>query len=257
MAVIAVGRSSLLQYCDIHSHGAWEIILNQSGSGTMIVGDQEIPFVPGTIVCIPPELPHNKTSPGMFQDIYIRITGFDLQTQAAGTGALWFRDDEDGSLDKLMMMAHHIFHKQEPNSRSIVEALVEVINQLLIGWWDRPPVQENPQVEQLKNRLIDSFTDPEFSVSQLLAQSAYCPDHLRRLFKKSTGMTPGAYLTDLRIRYAQKLMQENAHLHNTIGEISVLAGFYDRLYFSQVFKKKTGLTPSAYLASCHPDTSDL
>ena len=62
-------------------------------------------------------------------------------------------------------------------------------------------------------------------------------------FKEETGMTPIEYITDLRIKNAKNLI-ENTSLK--ICEVASVVGYENPLYFSRVFKKITGISPSKY-----------
>lgn len=70
--------------------------------------------------------------------------------------------------------------------------------------------------------------------------------HLRYLFKKSKGISPKAYLTQLRMNRAAKLLEETDY---TIGEISKSVGYDDALHFSKAFKKVKKLSPYNYRVS--------
>ncbi|HML47645.1 MAG TPA: helix-turn-helix transcriptional regulator, partial [Clostridia bacterium] len=96
---------------------------------------------------------------------------------------------------------------------------------------------------------IESFTDPEFLLANLFEHSPYNVDHLRRRFEQATGQTPQDYLTGLRIEHAKKLMRENHLLHYSIAEIGALSGYLDNHYFSRVFKKRTGVSPTEYASA--------
>ena len=67
-----------------------------------------------------------------------------------------------------------------------------------------------------------------------------------RCFKDFTGTSPQAYLTDIRLEKAKDLLS-NAPFQ--IGEIAELVGYSDPLYFSRIFKKKTGCSPKEYKKS--------
>lgn len=62
-------------------------------------------------------------------------------------------------------------------------------------------------------------------------------------FKESTGLTPIEYITKIRIDEAIYLLS-NSVLN--ISEIAAIVGYDDPLYFSRVFRKKTGLSPSLF-----------
>ena len=70
--------------------------------------------------------------------------------------------------------------------------------------------------------------------------------HLYRVFIKHLGLSPNDYLTQYRINRACSLLR-NSDL--TISNIANSVGYDDPLYFSRVFKKVKGVSPSMYLQS--------
>ena len=63
------------------------------------------------------------------------------------------------------------------------------------------------------------------------------------LFKACVGVSPYAYYMRLRIFNARSLLEDT---DLKIKEIAERCGYRDALYFTQVFKKEIGVTPSAY-----------
>ena len=64
-----------------------------------------------------------------------------------------------------------------------------------------------------------------------------------RNFKQYTGSTPMQYILSIRIYNAESLLKSN--LYN-INEIARIVGYDNPLYFSRIFKKTKGLSPSEY-----------
>lgn len=64
-----------------------------------------------------------------------------------------------------------------------------------------------------------------------------------RSFRTLTGVTPLQYLLSIRIENARALLE---HTQYNITEIATLVGFDDPLYFSHMFKKRIGISPSKY-----------
>ncbi|MBH5320095.1 AraC family transcriptional regulator [Paenibacillus sp. GSMTC-2017] len=75
-----------------------------------------------------------------------------------------------------------------------------------------------------------------------LTPSSYC-----RSFKKSKGMSPMDYLSDIRINQAKLLLSEGIPSKH----VAVSLGYASEYYFSRLFKQKTGLPPTLYLKREH------
>ena len=69
------------------------------------------------------------------------------------------------------------------------------------------------------------------------------PYYFSKVFKDETGETFVEYLTKLRIVYAKKLLREK---EKSIKQICLESGYSDPNYFSRIFKKSVGVTPSEF-----------
>lgn len=72
--------------------------------------------------------------------------------------------------------------------------------------------------------------------------------YLCRVFKSEVGISITSYLNNLRIRKAATLIKEQAL---SLKEISAMVGIDDQLYFSRLFKKCMGISPSEYGKKFH------
>lgn len=87
------------------------------------------------------------------------------------------------------------------------------------------------------------FTDPDLSVESLANLAGVSNVYFRRIFCKFYGKTPLKYINEMRINYACELLKSRLY---TISETSERSGFFDNKYFSTVFKKIMGISPSTY-----------
>lgn len=97
-------------------------------------------------------------------------------------------------------------------------------------------------IEQALQYIHDNYAS-DLSVAQL---AEICHLERRRfthLFEQYTGMNPSTYITEYRITRAKALLRA---FKNPISEIAEYVGYADSFYFSRVFKKITGLSPSQY-----------
>ena len=77
-------------------------------------------------------------------------------------------------------------------------------------------------------------------------------DYLNRLFKKQLDVTIFTYLNRVRVNKAKELLLEG---HRKAYEIAGEVGYCDEFYFSKMFKKEVGVSPSAWLKAS-PATAD-
>lgn len=70
--------------------------------------------------------------------------------------------------------------------------------------------------------------------------------HLSRCFTQKTGVSPGKYITRVKIAYAKLLLQDEDASITYAAEAS---GFANANYFAKVFRRETGMSPSEYLES--------
>lgn len=68
------------------------------------------------------------------------------------------------------------------------------------------------------------------------------PHHALRVFRKTLGITPHAFLTDVRVRAAARLLREGTKP----GDAATACGFCDQSHLTRAFKARTGVTPGAF-----------
>ena len=69
------------------------------------------------------------------------------------------------------------------------------------------------------------------------------PYYFSKLFKQETGGNFIEYLTEVRLRNARELLKDSGL---SIKEICAESGYSDPNYFSRIFKKYEGVTPSEF-----------
>ncbi|MCL6597198.1 MAG: response regulator [Alicyclobacillus macrosporangiidus] len=101
-------------------------------------------------------------------------------------------------------------------------------------------------VERVVAYVQKHLADPCINLTHLARHQFFVsPDYLGRLFRERTGLRFSDFLTMTRIQRAQDLWRGDPDL--TVAEVAERVGFADHTqYFSQVFKKYTGDTPSGF-----------
>jgi len=102
--------------------------------------------------------------------------------------------------------------------------------------------QDNNDAARIKQYLEQHVLD-NVSLEELSGVFYKSKAQIIRHFKKAYGITPYAYLLDLKLRYAKKLL---VHTNLQIKEIGERLNFADEHYFSNCFRKAENISPSRY-----------
>ncbi|MCR4825264.1 MAG: helix-turn-helix domain-containing protein [Bacteroidales bacterium] len=95
-------------------------------------------------------------------------------------------------------------------------------------------------IERCRSYMLEHI-EQHISLDDLCRFTGFSPARCNAVFKQHTGMTPVAYLQELRIQTAMQLF-ENTDLH--VNQVCQKVGIEDPYYFSRLFRKHTGLSPS-------------
>lgn len=101
--------------------------------------------------------------------------------------------------------------------------------------------QEDSAIEKVKNYLHAHFQH-DVTLEELAKVAGLNRAYLIRSFKKTVGLPPHAYQTQLRLSEAKKQLARNI----PIAQVALNTGFADQSHFSRVFKQTYGITPGVY-----------
>ncbi len=104
------------------------------------------------------------------------------------------------------------------------------------------PKRKVQAVEEMKKAILASYRET-ISIQHLALQIGKSPNYAITLFKEAVGQTPLEYQHRLRMTTAMELLKST---ELTITEIAAYLGYYDSSYFYKMFRKATGMSPSAY-----------
>ena len=141
------------------------------------------------------------------------------------------------------------FHADELNVR--VKKLLEQRSLLQKKWASEGESGDNADVPQASRKFVNDFTDAvnkclisgELDHNLIAAALCVTRTQLNRKIKAITGLTTTEYISQIRISLAKKLLDNESLL---IGDIAQRCGVDDVAYFSAIFKKATGYTPSRW-----------
>lgn len=142
------------------------------------------------------------------------------------------------------------FHPEELQIR--VENLLEN-RQLLKEKFRRTVLREEKAVsgDNINSDFLIHVTDiihremknSDFTSVKLAQELAISVSQLNRRLKTITGYPSSVYILQVKLNKARKLLSTQ---NKTIGEVATECGIYDVNYFSRIFKRHIGVTPSQY-----------
>ena len=101
-------------------------------------------------------------------------------------------------------------------------------------------------LQQAVQKVEDKLADDTFDFDQFAIDMATSKSTLHRKLKSLTGLSPGEFIRNIRLKHAALMLTKNV---GNISEIAFAVGFNDPKYFSRCFKAEFGLSPKEYQES--------
>jgi two-component system response regulator YesN len=148
------------------------------------------------------------------------------------------------------LSAEHLFQVAKFQEFSTLQQIYEFLTLIAQGIatanFDASESKMNSMITSMLNIIKEHIANVDLSLSWIAKELLYMNvDYLGRLFAKETGMKFSQYVLEKRMELAKQLIVGAGDLK--VYEISKRTGFTeDAQYFSKVFKKFTGMTPSEF-----------
>lgn len=101
----------------------------------------------------------------------------------------------------------------------------------------------NARIAAVVRYIREHYADKELTTRSIAENTYLSQNYMCALFKKETGKTVNEFITEIRLERAKELLKDP---RVKLYEIAFAIGFTDANYFSSMFKKATGLSPSQY-----------
>lgn len=244
----------------LHSHPFSELFYVVNGQGTFIAEDTEFPVKKNDMVIINPHVRHTEKSlPGAPLDyIVLGIEGLSFafekiaaarsgeSAQASSGTVSKYNVSKTNVCTCLNLMLEEV-SRQEEDYETVCQNLLEVllISMLRSGSLSVVPDNSrllNRECTQIKNYLDANYSET-ITLDSLAALTHMNKYYLAHTFTKYVGLSPINYLLQKRIQEGKSLLESTSY---SIAQISDLLGFSSQSYFSQAFRKATGMTPMQY-----------
>lgn len=236
-----VGEHSRTYDVQWHCHEEWELVYCTDGEGAFRFENGAVmSYSKGDVVAIPPREIHCNSSLEGFTNIHMRMG----EPSFPYRNAFRVADDARGHLRIAFEEAKVYFLADLKQKDMMLRALGELICSYMIVF--RSNNELSRPVEQIRALVVSNYSRCDFALDEAIRELPFHYDYLRKLFKKEMGMTPLEYMTSLRMKKAETMLTAMWGRDYSMAEIGELCGYDDALYFSRVFKKHFGCSPTVF-----------
>ncbi|WP_152393826.1 AraC family transcriptional regulator [Paenibacillus guangzhouensis] len=241
-----------------------ELILATGGSGSITIDGRKYQVQPGMLFYIAPGLLHTFELSG--EDLpYVMTVHFNYAFVTHTDGRLDISNEApiltipSGQQLKDYYLVEELFkklvdtwHAKGLGYEFMTKTLLQ---QLLIALWQNIRKQDQIDASSLKIEKIIVYMQQNLSkkitLQELANQVLWSPTYLSRTFKGITGYAVIEFFNKMKIDQAKELMLES---DKKIREVAQAVGYTDEFYFSRMFKKIEGMSPSEfYSKNVHGD----
>lgn len=237
-----------------HTHSCSELFYVVEGSGQFLIENNTYPVVANDLIIVNQNVLHTELSlnASALQYIVLGISGLELK----GRG---YEDDTNFCIvnfknmrDTILMYLQNILHEseaQKPGHEIICQDLMEILILLFTRQTNFSATLSsvsNKKISRLcdtTKRYIDSHYSEHITLDFLADLSHVSKYYLVHVFTEEFGISPINYLISKRIREAEQLLVTTDY---PLSLISLSAGFSSSSYFTQVFRKQKGISPSEF-----------
>lgn len=140
------------------------------------------------------------------------------------------------------------------DEKSAMDYIVRIMEKALVLREKKASSRYEDVVSEVIHYIEDNYAQEELSLNLLASHVNFSPNHLSMIFSQQTGQTLIRYLTDYRMNRAKELLRCSSKKSSVI---SMEVGYKDPHYFSYLFKKTQGMTPTQYRGGRAAEGEDL
>lgn len=224
--------------CRPHVHACTELVFNDLCEGTLVDDNRRYPYRHNSITIYQPGTTHWIENTVAGKNYCIGVNGCGASELPAGVVS---------GLAGTLALFERIFSFANGNDPLRLEEIDLLAGQLVLSLRragqkiTSQSVERSPSHE-LKNIIDTNFQQP-INLARVASSLFVNQEYLRQLFRESFGDSPMNYIIRKRIELAcDRLKMTDKPIH----EIAHDCGIANQYYFSRLFKKVMGCSPSEY-----------
>jgi AraC-like DNA-binding protein len=230
-----------------HAHETFALGVVQSGVEEIRFKEGVERVGPGGVVFIDPEVVHTGVAPAggwRYRVLYPRAEVMAEIAGSRGTPSFRQRISYDAQTARLIVRAHVAAETED--ALTAESRLRMALRWVLRAHGTGPAAtSEAPtrggSVVRARELLHERLVDPP-GLDELAAAAGTRPSTLLRSFREAYGLPPHAYLTQLRIRTARRLLENGL----PPAAVAAAVGFFDQAHLTRHFQRTVGVPPGVY-----------
>lgn len=235
-----------------HIHHFAELIYVVGGQGDFRSGSKKKAISTDDLIIIPPNVEHTEVSSpaNPLEYFVLGIDGVTFQNTGSENGPSIHNYTKDNAISSILHLLLAEAQEEKEGSSMACQNLLEVLLIHIIRMQKLLPLPYTATKMTKECGLIKRYLDSNYADSitlEHLASLAHMNKYyLVHAFTKYTGLSPINYLNTRRLQVSKELLNATNY---SISQVASLSGFSSQSYFTQVFKRESGISPSQYRRS--------
>lgn len=237
-------------------HGMKGYIINMTvrGEGRVFDGSDAFTCKTGDLLLFSPDTPHYYgRAPGSadwyHRWVYFRPRGYwanwlKWPNQTRGVGRL--RLPDQSLITEFDELFQQIDRTHRGGRRTSEELAINLLERLLIRAFEETPenlpTPLDPRIQATCQFIAKNLAE-DVSLDDIARHVCLSPSRLAHLFREQMGMNILRWREDQRITLAKQLLLST---RTPVSTVAGKVGYDDQLYFSRVFRKRVGVSPSGF-----------
>ena len=250
-----------------HCHDFSEMVLVTSGQGVQNINGVDFALQQGDLFLLDDQNAHfiqksedfsllnllfDRRTLGLPWNRFQRCKGYNLffmveprlRTSKNFCNHLHLTIQQQKHLESMLLdMQQLLIHITPEKELLALARLIEII--LYVSELNEEPSNPDNMLPKIGESvaLLEKHFTRDFTLDELAEKACMSTRNFTRCFKRSTGMSPIAFLQNVRLQHAADLLKNS---NSRISEIAYQCGFNDSNYFTKMFAMHYGVAPAMY-----------
>lgn len=235
-----------------HIHNHYEIYYLMDGNSNYILSDEIFHLGAKNLMLIPPGVSHKSStvSDSTSIKVYINLTYFssrekDIFTKCFEKRYYTVPKEFSTLVDIIFKNLYKESEQQQSDSSTLIRGYMSLLLSILNRLRKQPEINTASTDTRIRDSLIyiSNHIGENLSLDRVAQNVGLNPSYFSRKFKAVVGSNFRDYVIFSRIGKAQQLLSSS---NLSFQEISNICGFQDSNYFSTVFKRIIGISPTKF-----------